>query len=1801
MARVNYSSNEPIAIIGLGCRFPGAPNADAFWKLLISGGDAVRVTPHDRWALDRFHDPDPKMPGKLITRRGGYLDQIDRFDPQFFGISPREAACLDPQQRLLLELCWETMEDAGVIPAELAGGNVGVFVGAFTLDYMVQQLSGANRPLIQTHTATGSMMTMVSNRLSYTFDFRGPSISVDTACSSSLVAVHLACQNLRSGDCELALAGGVNVMIRPELTIAESKGGFLSPDGASRAFSRAANGYVRGEGAGLVLLKPLSRAIAEGDRIHAVIRGSAVNQDGHSNGITVPRQEAQEVLIRTACRNAILAPSDIQYVEAHGTGTPVGDPIEARAIGTVMSEGRNDGECCIIGSAKTNIGHLEAAAGIAGLIKATLAITHRTIPPSLYADDPNPAIPFDELSLRIPRSAEAWPDTRLPARAGVNSFGFGGTNAHVIIEQAPVTEETAQDRQVPAGPVVVPISAKSAEALKAAAAALSTFVKNEGASLALSDIAYTAAVRRTHHQYRAAFVAASREELCDRLDAFAAGQAAPGSCSGTASVNDAPRLVFVFTGMGPQWWGMARQLFEREPVFRQTVQRCDELFRAVAGWSILDALLADESASRMADTEIAQPANFIVQVGLTELWKSWGILPEAIVGHSVGEVSAAYVSGALSLEDAILVSYQRSRLQQKAAGRGGMMAVGVSADQAEELLASFAGRIAIAAVNSDTATTLSGDPDALKELATILDASKTYYRFLRVNVAYHSQHMDPLHEEIMSSLAALQPAVSTLPLYSTVTGERADTLPLDAQYWWENVRKPVLFGKALRTLIADGFNMFLEVGPNPVLASSIADGLKTSGQEATIHCSLRRDEDESQRILTTLGELHCKGYSVPWKQMYWGGRLVKLPAYAWQRERYWSETEEGTSDRLGRQDHPLLGGRTNSPVPSWHVELSRRNLPFLSDHRVHGAIVYPGAGYIEMALAAARHFYGTESVSLEDIRFAKALFLPDGEIPTAETVLHPEAGTFEIYSHGATGAWTLHAGGKLRQRQNRLAVRIQLDSIRRRCPRESNADECYGQFGEKGFAYGPAFRRISHLWLGRDEAVAEIHDAQAADEYSLHPTILDACFQTFIALDPFQSADKPSPAYLPVGIDSIRVYRRPQGRMYAYAQLVDRNEQGASGNVILVDESSEAFAEVRGFQVQLLETSDARRGAESLDRWLYEIDWKEAQATGSENVADARKPGIWLVFQDKTGVGESLVSMLESRGEPCVSVVAGSETADYAQLVEDISVKAERTGAGLAGVIHLWSLDIPAAEQLRADALGAAQDNGCLSVFHLVRAMADCAKPFRLWLVTRGAQHTGLEESEPSIAQAPLWGLGRVVGHQEHLGFWSHLIDLDPDASTSASQAELLLEDVLQPADEDQTAYRAGKRLVPRMVRGHNIESALPARFKADASYLITGAFGALGMLTAREMIERGARRLVFIGRSKLPPRADWNKATESAIQERIRAIRELEARGASVHVADADVSDEAAMAAFYENYQRDGYPAIRGVIHAAGLVRDRLLQQMDQKTFEEVLNPKLKGAWVLSRLFEQTPLDFFILYSSTGSVVASAGQANYASGNAFMDALAHYRRKQGLPALAINWGPWAVGMVRDLGLIEHYARMGLDAITPQTGMQIFDRLLGQNVSQVVVLSADWATLLGTRQRVPRMFEELALEAGGDQADAASSHSQNVAEQIMLSEPADRGPILEEHLRELAARVLRMDASRLDISQPLTASGLDSMMATELKTRIELSLDVTVPILDLLKGSSVSDIADPILAQLNERAQLMAEVLDEMEGAKVSS
>jgi len=1005
---------EPIAIIGIGCRFPGSVNSPKdFWKLLFEGKNGIKEIPKSRWSKRLLYHPDKNRIDKIYSPRGGFLDNIDQFDPEFFGISPREAAFMDPQQRLLLETTWEAIEDAGIDPRSLAGSKTGVFIGIFMHDYENIHCKPTERKIRGPHSATGMSTTIAANRLSYVYDFRGPSMVIDTACSSSLITIHLACQSLKNNESELAVAGGANVLINPEITMSLCSASMLSPDGYCKAFDARANGYTRAEGTGIVVLKPLSKALENNNPIYAIIKGSATNQDGRSDGQTVPSSDAQQIAIEEALRKADLNPNDIQYFEAHGTGTAVGDPTEANALGTVLSKGRVDKDYCIIGSVKTNIGHTESAAGVAGLIKATLMLKNKKIPPNLHFETPNPNIPFEKLKLRIPTSLEDWntKDSKLRV-AGVNSFGFGGSNACTILEEfiEPINNsiDSRKSYELDADKGkknLVALSGHTPEALQAVVTSYINFLNSEECDqdITLSDIGYTSFLRKGHHIHRLTIAADSKDEFKKYLQVYSDGEKRTGMSSGNIEQVGSKKLVFVFSGMGQQWWAMGKQLLREEPEFRKVIEKCNTLFKKhTEEWSLLEELTKDEKESRINETQIAQPCIFSLQTALVALWRSQGIIPDAIVGHSVGEVAAAYAAGALSLDDAIKVCYNRSRLQQRTAGQGKMLAVGLSAQKTEEVLAFYEGEVSIAVINSPSSVTISGIIKPLEDIADALESEEIFARFLKVEVPYHSSVMDSIVPELGDSLKTLKPRESRIPFFSTVTGDIIKGEKLDGQYWCRNARETVSFGKAINELIQTDHKIFLEIGAHPVLTISIKECLDSSGEKGMVLPSLRRKEAEKLTLLSSLGQLYCIGYPIDWKLFYRGSeKFVKLPNYPWQKKSYWNESNKSKKTRIGEQDkkaiHPLIGEQIDMGVPTWSNELDLWQLPYLNDHVIQGSIIYPGAAYIEMGIAAAKEKFGDVPFTLENIEIKAPLLLSDDIDSTVQISLE-EDNTFSIYS-----------------------------------------------------------------------------------------------------------------------------------------------------------------------------------------------------------------------------------------------------------------------------------------------------------------------------------------------------------------------------------------------------------------------------------------------------------------------------------------------------------------------------------------------------------------------------------------------------------------------------------------------------------------------------------------------------------------------------------------------------------------------------------------------------------------------------------
>ncbi len=1615
------NSSEPIAVIGMSCRFPGAKDPEAFWKLLHDGVDAISEVPETRWNKKAFYNPDPSVPGKSISCWGGFLDNIDQFDPFFFNISPVEAKHMDPQQRLLLELSYEALDDAGQVIEELDGSKTGVFIGISVSEYSLLQF---DNPLqIIGHSGTGSALSIAANRISYNYNFHGPSIAIDTACSSSLAALHLACQSLRNGECTMALAGGVNMILSPAHSIAFTKAGVLSPEGRCKTFDAEANGFVRGEGGGLVLLKPLSSAIADGDPVQAVILGSVMFQDGRTNGLIAPSREAQETLLREAYDVAGVSPANVQYVEAHGTGTLLGDSMEAQAIGAVLGVDRTN-ESCTIGSVKTNIGHLESAAGIAGFIKVILSLKHQIIPPTIHYQTPNPLIPFDKLKLQVSNVLMPWPSHTGTSIAGVSSFGFGGTNVHVVVGEADAIKQEINAPDLPDDQScqLLPLSGKSKEALQLLAGNFHELI-NDDASIEIKEICQAAGLRRSQYDYRLSIIGNSRKELCESLRAFIHEEPDPGTFIGNEIPGQQRKLVFVFSGQGGQWYGMGRELIKQEPVFYNAIKTIDQIIYARYGWSLMNVLCDKGSESRFNEIEVIQPAIFAIQVALAELWQSCGIIPNAVTGHSMGEIAAAHIAGILSLEDALQIVCFRSQLLKPLSGKGSMLATELSAIQAENILKDFDKDISIAVINGHASTVLSGHPVTIKKVKEHLEKQNLYCKLVNVDVASHCPQMDSLRTELIDGLSELNPLIPSIPFYSTVTGSRGDELLFNAQYWMDNIRKPVMFSVVIDELLKDGYTDFIEIGPHPVLLGSIQLTLQTSHRHVGLFPSLLREEPEREVMLRTLGQLYTKGYNVAWKKLYSTPRkYVKLPMIQWQKQRYWIDKKFSGSKNAWLQTgqmHPLLGERmylANSPNSFlWQTSFDDVVMSLLGDHRIGNEILFPAAGYIEMALQSAKETGINNYFTVSDFVFNESMILHEGNTRTIQSILTPaekDSFTFSIYSRTSEKVnWTLHASCVLKKNPAtdvfKTSNGMHHDSIIQQSTSQFTADKFYNLLQTRGIEYGPGFRVVQQIWTKDDESIGQIilHGSLQYDseQYQIHPVILDGCLQVLAIT---QDALEEHSFYLPTGCKQIRFFNKPNGNIWSHVSLNPVSESGTdalSADIRLYDDNGHTIAELVGFTLQRT-SRHVRRLLSEQDSWLYQLQWKIKNESCTSVLFPSEKKH-WMILADDEGVGKKLAEQMEANGDHCHLLFCSEakekmNNGNNESLIEVIEKKVNEISSPLYGVIHMWSLSTPATPDTKGST-GAIQMYGCNSLLNLVQVLAKrIAGMPRLWLISRDAQF--VNQIEPlAIEQSPIWGLGKVIS-LELPELKCVRIDIDPQ-QPDAESISLLIKELSTDGREDQIAYRDGVRFVHRLLP-FTLKTSInsPALiFKSDSTYLITGGLGSLGIKTAEWMSQRGAKHLVLLGRNK-PSTCVMNM------------VDQLRHKGVEILILQSDVSDAVQLNNVFEKINNE-MPVLRGVIHAAGILDDGSLLNLNEDRVKKVMTPKVDGTWNLHLATLDLPLDFFVLFSSAVSVLGSPGQGNYAAASTYLDAFAWYRRNLKLPAISINWGPWAeVGLAAE-------------------------------------------------------------------------------------------------------------------------------------------------------------------------------------------
>ncbi|MBF0288093.1 MAG: SDR family NAD(P)-dependent oxidoreductase [SAR324 cluster bacterium] len=1786
------AQHEPIAIIGMGCRFPGKVDSpDAYWELLRDGVDAITEVPPKRWNMEAYYDPDPDAPGKTYVRYGGFFDSFDTFDANFFGIAPREANSLDPQQRLVLQVGWEALEHANQVPEQLFGSLTGVFIGVLSFEHALAMLEKEKIPQTDVYFTTGGALAGIAGRLSYTLSATGPSMVVDTACSGSLVATHLACQSLRNHECNMALAGGVNLLLVPQWSISFSKGRVLAPDGRCKTFDASADGYVRGDGCGLVVLKRLSDAIADGDQIHALIRGSAVNQDGASGGLTVPSGISQEKVIRQALENSEIEPDQVGYIEAHGSGTPLGDPIEVSALGKVFCQHPRSFPLTI-GSVKTNFGHLEPAAGVAGLIKTVLAFKNKKIPPHLHFKNPNPRISWDQLSIEIPTELQDWPERETPRIAGVSGFGFTGTNAHVVLQEFQPLNSDAQtalsDSKLQTSAVerplhILTLSAKTEAALHQLVGRYKNLL-DKNKDLNLADLCFTANTRRSHFKHRLSVVSSSCEELKEELEIFSEGDDVSEWSQTSPKEPNSPKMAFLFTGQGGHYIGMGQHLYETQSFFRQTLSQCDHILQPFLKKSLLEVMFADQETglletNHLENTIYTQPALFSLEYSLAKLLLSWGTKPVAVMGHSLGEFAAACIAGVFSLEDGLKLVVERARLVSFLPSDGQMIVVRTDEATVTEALKPYGEEVSIGAINGPENIVISGQGQIVEKICQDLQGKGIETTQLNIPHSFHSPLVEPVMDEFRKIAETIAYSPPNMNLVSNVTGTFVTDEVTNPEYWVQHLRQPVRFTSSVQTLHQHGYNMFVEIGPKPVLSAMARQCLP---EDAGVWLPILREGcDDWEQILKSLGELYVRKLTVDWSNFDQGyhRNRVELPTYPFQQEYYWIDTDvpgvrTGGPAAFSPKLHLLIDKKLQSPLLQqvvFETSFNPNTLPLLKDHLLYQKIVVAGATYVSMVLAAVELAFQKKQCVLEDVLFSHTLVINEDKDYTVQLVITPEksdAAEFKLISFDADEStnhpdWTLHTAGKILTEEIEIIIPpvVPVQKIWKRCFQEMKAAEIYEIRNQRHVEIGESFQWLEQMRRGENEAICRLKipalfgDKEVSE---LHPGLLESSFATLaiaIAIDN-------SATWVPFRIGKICFHGPPSSNsLWAYASLKQKNnlaEDHRIGDIQLFDETGKVFLEFFSFEVGKVNLDALLR--EDYREWLYETTWIPSTAT-SKQVA-TEKEDSWLIFTDAGQVGSQLNNQLKEKGTEGILISIGQ---DYQKLGEkQYELNPEKPFHFVKliqdclkthpcyGIVYLWGLDEPSLDEKGPFALDAAQNRSWMGLLHLVQALIhqECSQLPRLWIVTRGTQAVTEDHSPLLLNQAPLWGLGKVIS-QEHPEFASVLLDLDH--ATDLNEQQSLWNELWSTDGETLVAFRKGNRQVARISRYTlprkkqiTAKSTKQRLLCEEGSYLITGGCGGLGLKVAEWMVKKqGAKNLVLVGRRK---EVDiCNEAKET--------IQELKEAGVRVLVVQGDVAKWEDISWIFSEIE-NSMPVLRGIIHAAGVIDDVMLLGENTERFHRVMLPKVQGSWNLHTLTKNMALDFFVCFSSIASLFGSAGQGNYAAGNAFMDALVHHRQALGLPGLSINWGPWAqVGIAANFDKItqEGWMKRGLGMILPEQGLELMERLITEDVIQVGVLPVIWPTFLQNfynNRKLPYLDYFRKVETV-----STVPRKSKLLRQLEEAAEEERYSILAEHIHEQVVRVLGWKSpEQIAPRERLFDAGMDSMMAVEIRDRLQSSL-----------------------------------------------
>jgi 6-methylsalicylic acid synthase len=1688
-------SAEAIAVVGIGCRVAGDVSTPAeFWSFLMEGRSSVTEVPEERWEPYLHRDPRNAAVLAEITRWGTFLDDLPGFDAEFFGVSPREAELMDPQQRLALEVSWEALEHAGISPRSLAGGDTAVLMGVNSDDYgklIMEDLSG-----IEAWTGIGTSLCGIANRVSHLLDLRGPSVALDAACAASLVAVHQACQMLRAGETSLALAGGVSALIGPGVIRVLDEAGATAPDGRCKTFDAAADGYGRGEGAGVVVLKRLSDAHRDGDRVLAVVRGGAVAQDGRTVGIMSPNGDAQADMFRRACEVSGVSPASVGYVEAHGTGTPTGDPVEVSALAAVYGAGRPDGARCAIGSVKPNVGHLEGGAGVVGLIKTVLALHHRAIPPTAGVKKLTPAIDWAGSGLRVPIEPEQWATGDVPRRAAVCSYGYGGTIAHVLLEEAPdgPSGSSESSRQVP---VIVPVSARSEARLARQADALADRLRAVPSPVA--DVAATLWSRRAHDGVRAAVVAGAPHELVAGLDALSRGESLPSVVTGAIPPTGKTNAVWVFSGHGSHWAGMGRELIATEPAFAAVIDEVDDVFRAELGFSARQAL----SSGELGGTDRVQALTFAMQAGLAAVLRAHGVTPAAVIGHSVGEVAACVASGVFDLRHGAAVACYRARGFRSVLGDGAMALVGLPFGEAEQKLAECADVVAAISASPES-TVVSGAAEAVDALARAWAAQGIEVRRVNSDVAFHSPAMDALTGELARLTGGLPPSrPPAVPLYTTALRDPRSAAPRDRDYWVANLRGRVRFAEAVAAAAADGHRLFLEVAAHPVVSHSIAETLLHHGiEEYAIVPVLRRERPEGRSVAAAVASLWCHGADVAHGVTAAGPWAADLPGTQWQHRRFWRMPTPPPGGR-GVHDsasHTLLGGRTlvagTVGTCLWETRLDMGSRPYPGDHPVQGTEIVPAAVLLNTFLAAARggdHAASPQCTGLGLANVRLRTPVPPGRVRDLQVVLHDRELTLSSRivetAAGQDSGWLTHTSAVVATEddiEELLDSTVDVVAARGRCTEQLPTHHVIETLETLGVAAMGFDWRVTELSRGDGELFAAVTAEADGTEPTSWASLVDAATST--ASTAFDSRLR-----MPAHIERLHVHGAPPARAVV---LVRRRPDTTTTDVTIADRSGAVLLSITGMAFEELESSGRGWSVNDIGRMVHHVAWHPLPDGRAEPPS-----GVVLVGGDVDGLN-SAVSDLTAAAVPYVAV----EDADE---IEAVLAIADRPA-----VFVLPRSDDPpeASVDLVLRTLLRLQESGVAT---------------RLWVRTVGVADGS------NLSHAPLWGLARVAA-TEYPQLWGGVIDHADGGLPLGVLGSLHGHGVVVQRDG-----------VPHVARLAAVASAsgssTPLHCSPGGTYLITGGTGVLGLRMAQRLADLGARRLLLLSRSGVPHRSGWD---DEPRPESVAAITALEARGVSVHVAAIDIAAPDAAQALRAVLRE--LPPVRGVIHAAGVEAGGLLAHTTAEDFAAAMRPKVHGTLTLHRVFPPEQLDWMVLFSSCGYLAGFPGQGAYACANSFLDVMARHRRRLGDRTTAVAWTAWrGLGMGSTSGFVAaQLDALGMGTVVADDAMRALDLAMRVDDPNIVVLP-----VLPTAAAVPMLAD---VAPDDDEPDDEGT--------LVAPEAGDLDPeALARKVVNAVAAQLGLPDSDVNPGLPLVELGVDSIMTVRLRHQLEKQTGLSLP------------------------------------------